>query len=93
VKWLTAWQLIRDVLVTGTGLVIILLQVFAKQPSDVLLVAAIALTTPTLASHATALLSGQPPSESSSSSSQPGSPPSSSSRGTGESANGVGPGQ
>ena len=92
-KWLTAWQLIRDVLVTGTGLVIILLQVFAKQPSDVLLVAAIALTTPTLASHATALLSGQPPSESSSSSSQPGESPSSSSRGTGESANGVGPGQ
>ena len=92
-KWLTAWQLIRDVLVTGTGLVIILLQVFARQPSDVLLVAAIALTTPTLASHATALLSGQPQPESSSSSSPHGSPPSSSGEGSGESANGVGPGK
>ena len=83
-KWQTAWLLIRDVLVTGTGLGLIISQVFAKSPSDVLLVAAIALTTPTLASHATTLLGGQSPSQSSSSSSPRGSPPSSSAEGTGE---------
>lgn len=82
-KWQTTWLLIRDVLVTGTGLALIISQIFARQPSDALIVAGLALTTPSLAAHGSALLSGpsstagpgpQPPS---SSSSPHGSPPSS----------------
>lgn len=56
--WQTAWQLAKDVLLTGTGLVVIVLQVFAKQPSDVLLVVGLALTVPSAASHAASILSG-----------------------------------
>jgi hypothetical protein len=83
VKWLTAWQLIKDIALTGTGLLLIVLQVFSRQPSDVLLVTGLALTIPSVASHAGTLLS--PPSmgahgrpESSSSSSPHGSQASSS---------------
>lgn len=57
-KWTTAWQLIKDILLTGTGLVIIILQIFARQPSDVLLVVGLALTVPSAASHAASILSG-----------------------------------
>ena len=61
-KWsITAWQLIKDVLLTGTGLLLIVLQVFARQPSDVLLVTGLALTVPSVATHAVALLSGPSP--------------------------------
>jgi hypothetical protein len=80
--WLTAWQLAKDILLTGTGLVIIILQVFAKQPSDVLLVVGLALTVPSAASHAASILSGPSVPESSPSSDAGGaqpSPPSSSS--------------
>lgn len=57
-KWVTAWQLIKDILLTGTGLLLIVLQVVARQPSDILLVTGLALTAPSVASHAVALLSG-----------------------------------
>ena len=83
-KWQTAWSLVKDIALTGTGLVMIILQVFAKQPSDVLLVTGLALTIPSVASHAGTLLSPPstgghgPPSSSSSSlphGSRPSSPP------------------
>lgn len=57
-KWQTTWLLGKDVLLTGTGLVLIISQIFARQPSDVLLVTGLALTVPSVASHAVTLLSG-----------------------------------
>lgn len=81
-KWQTAWQLVKDIALTGTGLVIIILQIFARTPSDVLLVVGLALTVPSAASHAASILSGPGVPESSRSSDAPGeqpSPPSSSS--------------
>lgn len=81
-KWATAWQLAKDILLTGTGLVVIILQIFARQPSDVLLVVGLALTVPSAASHAASILSGPgvpPSSESSDADGGQPSPPSSSS--------------
>jgi hypothetical protein len=86
VKWETTWLLIRDVLLTGTGLVIIISQIFSRQPSDSLLVTGLALTTPSMVRHASALLGGPsvpstpehgPPGSSSSSSASGASPSSS----------------
>jgi hypothetical protein len=82
VKWQTAWLLLKDIALTGTGLVVIVLQIFAKQPSDVLLVVGLALTVPSATSHAASILSGPGVRESSPSSDAGGgrpSPPSSSS--------------
>jgi len=77
VTWLqTAWWFARDVLLTGTGLWIIERQVFAHQPSDVLLVVGLALTTPSVRSHAKAVLSGPSAPPSSGSSDADGEPPS-----------------
>lgn len=73
-RWDTAWTAIKDILLTGTGMVLILSQVFSRTPSDVLLVAGLALTAPSVAAHARVLL-GAPPGGSSS----PPSPPSGSS--------------
>ena len=81
-RWATAWQLLKDVLLTGTGLVIIILQIWSPKPSDVLLVVGLALTVPSAASHAASILSGPgvpPSSESSDAPGGQGSPPSSSS--------------
>lgn len=64
-------MLVRDVLVTGTGLGVIVSQVFSAHPSDVLLVTGLALTAPSLADHAKALLSA-PTAAPRSSSSRPG---------------------
>ena len=80
--WLTAWQIAKDILLTGTGLALIISQIFARQPSDVLLMVGLTLTIPSVASHAGTLLSAQStgghgPPESSSSSPPPGPPPSS----------------
>ena len=75
------WQLLKDILLTGCGLAVILSQIFSLHPSDVLLVTGLALTVPSVAGHAGALLAGRtgghssppgPPSPSSSSSSSPG---------------------
>lgn len=58
-KWLlTAWQLLRDIALTGTGLALIITQVGAKDPSSTLIVAGLALTVPAAASHAHTVLSG-----------------------------------
>lgn len=67
-KWATTWQLIKDIALTGTGLVIIVAQIFAKTPSDVLLVVGLALTVPSATSHAVSILSGPGAPESSESS-------------------------
>ena len=75
-QWATAWQLIKDVLLTGTGLVIIVLQIWSPKPSDVLLVAGLALTVPSAASHATSILGGHGAPPSSGSSQPPGGRPS-----------------
>ena len=67
-KWQTAWQLIKDILLTGTGLAVIVLQIWSPKPSDVLLVVGLALTVPSAASHAASILAGPgvPPSSGSS---------------------------
>ena len=80
--WQTAWQLLKDLLLTGTGLALIISQVFSHQPSDVLLVTGLALTIPSVATHAGTLLSppstgAHGPPSSSPSSSPDGQPPSS----------------
>ena len=89
-KWLeTAYQLLKDIALTGTGLTLIILQVFTRQPSDVMLVTGLALTIPSVATHAGTLLSppstvvhGPPPSLPSSS--LDGQSPSSSPEGSGD---------
>lgn len=55
---LKLWQLIRDVLLTGLAIFVIVSQVYSQHPSDVLLAVALALTAPSVADHARALLSG-----------------------------------
>ena len=80
--WETAWQLVKDIALTGVGLALIISQIFTRQPSDVLLVTGLALTIPSVASHAVTLLSppstgGHGPPSSSSPSSPHGQPPSS----------------
>jgi hypothetical protein len=75
--WNTAWALIKDIALTGTGLTVIISQVLSRHPSDVLLVAGLALTVPSAASHASTLLSARTGGHSSSSSPPHGSPPSS----------------
>ena len=67
-KWPIAWQLIKDIALTGTGLVIIVMQIWSPRPSDVLLVVGLALTVPSAAGHAASILAGpgvSPSSESS----------------------------
>ena len=59
------WSLLKDILLTGTGVTVILSQVLAGRPSDVLLVTGLALTVPSVAGHATALMSGRTGAESS----------------------------
>lgn len=55
-----AWAIIRDILLTGVGLGIIVKQgFFTPHPRDVLLVVAMALTVPAIAEHTQKLLSGQ----------------------------------
>jgi hypothetical protein len=74
--------LIKDIALTGTGLVIIIVQIWSPKPSDVLLVVGLALTVPSAATHAASILSGPGVTHSSGSSAPPGerpSPPSSSS--------------
>lgn len=54
------WIFLKDVLLTGTGMVVILSQVLSSRPSDILLVTGLALTVPSVAGHATALLTKAP---------------------------------
>lgn len=50
------WALVKDILLTGTGMALILSQVFSGHPSDILLVTGLALTVPSVAGHAGTLL-------------------------------------
>lgn len=59
-KWQTAWQLVRDVMLTCTGLALIISQVGVRDPSSTLIVAGLALTVPAAASHAAGVLGGSP---------------------------------
>jgi hypothetical protein len=74
----------RDVLLTGTGLWLIISQIGARDPSSTLIVAGLALTVPAAATHAAGVLSGPSvpsgPTSSSPSSPPPGEPGSSPSR-------------
>jgi hypothetical protein len=49
---------VRDIVLTGTGLYLIISQVGAKDPSSTLIVAGLALTVPAAATHAASVLSG-----------------------------------
>jgi hypothetical protein len=53
------WLLLKDILLTGTGMALVLSQVFSPSPSDTLLVTGLALTVPSVAAHAGSLLSGR----------------------------------
>ncbi len=75
-RWDIIWAAAKDLALTGTGVVLILSQVFASSPSDILLATGLALTVPSVASHARVLLSG---SSGQGSRSSPPSPPSGSS--------------
>jgi hypothetical protein len=75
------WQLARDVLLTGTGLALIISQIGARAPSSTLIMAGLALTVPATATHVANVLSGpsaprdQPPSPPPASPSSSPSPP------------------
>ena len=73
------WLLLKDILLTGTGMALVLSQVFSVSPSDVLLVTGLALTVPSVAAHAGSLLGGHTGGRSSPSSSPSGELPSGSS--------------
>ena len=55
-RWDIIWAAAKDVLLTGTGMALILSQVFSRAPSDVLLATGLALTVPSVAGHARTLL-------------------------------------
>ena len=65
------WALLRDIVLTGTGLWIIVVQSVARKPSDVLLVVGLALTTPAAAVHAAQILGAGTPIQGHSSPSSP----------------------
>ena len=64
------WSLLKDILLTGTGVAVILSQMFVHAPSDAMLVTGLSLTVPTLADHAKTVLSS--PHESVKASPEPG---------------------
>lgn len=75
-KWLqTAWQLARDILLTGTGLWLIISQDAAREPSGTLIVAGLALCTPAAATHAYNVISGPSGPSHGQASSSPSAPP------------------
>jgi hypothetical protein len=79
--WDLIWSAAKDVLLTGTGMILIISQVFSSSPSDILLATGLALTVPSVASHAKALLTSGQGGRSSPPSPPPGSSPSGSSSG------------
>jgi hypothetical protein len=70
-RWRTAWNLIKDVGLTGTGIFVILTQAFSPRPNGLLLGTGLALTVPSTWDHIKALL----PSSGGESSSPPSEPP------------------
>ena len=57
-RWTTAWAVIRDILLTGTGIFLVLKQAYSPHPDDAILAVAMGLTAPSAAGHVKALLSG-----------------------------------
>ena len=53
------WLLLKDILLTGTGMAMVLSQILSPSPSDVLLATGLALTVPSIAAHAGSLLAGR----------------------------------
>jgi hypothetical protein len=53
---MSRWFLLKDVLLTGTGVAVILSQVLSLHPDGLLLGTGLALTVPTIADHVKALL-------------------------------------
>lgn len=68
-RWRQAWALvIKDILLTGTGIFVIILQAFSTHPNGLLLGTGLALTVPSTWDHIRALIpsaggSSSPPSE------------------------------
>ena len=54
--WDLIWAAIKDVALTGTGIALILSQVWSDSPSDILLATGLALTVPSVAGHVKVLL-------------------------------------
>jgi hypothetical protein len=53
------WLLIRDILLTGTGIVLILSQIFLRNPHYEFLATGLALTAPSIVVHTKELMSGR----------------------------------
>lgn len=68
-----AWALIRDVVLTGTGIFLAIQQAYSLHPDDAILALAMGFTAPAAFEHVKALLSS--PGESASSRRPPASPP------------------
>lgn len=77
------WQLLRDILLTGSGIGILVWEVHLSQPSELMVGAALALITPGAYEHVKALLPG-PITGASSGSPAPGSSSESGKESTGE---------
>ena len=78
-RWGTCWLVIKDVLLTGLGVVTIWSQIRSAHPDGLLIGAGLALTVPSVAEHVRALLPGpgaSPTLPSSPSSGEQASPPS-----------------
>jgi hypothetical protein len=57
-QWVKWWPLLRDILLTGTGMGVIIVQVFSAHPSTPLLWTGLGLTAPSVVEHVKALLPG-----------------------------------
>jgi hypothetical protein len=57
-RWNTAWTIVRDVLLTGTGIFLVLKQAYSLHPNDAILAVAMGFTAPSAVDHVKALLSG-----------------------------------
>jgi hypothetical protein len=80
VNWKTAAPIVKDILLTGTGVFCILWEVFSAHPSGLILGTGLVLTVPSTAEHVRALLPSVGGGQSSESSPQPTAPRSQPSR-------------
>jgi hypothetical protein len=71
---MSKWSILKDVLLTGLGMVAIYTQVVSSHPNGLVLGTGLALTVPSVAEHVKALLPGSGAADSSHSSPSHGSP-------------------